>query len=208
MPLYKSIAIDDETYVLVWHITESENELKKDIVLEDYSKGRIQKMKSELHRRAYYSVRHLLAIAQYTDKDLIYNEHGKPSLSDGVHVSITHSHEYAAIILSGKKVGIDIEKQREKINLIAHKFVNDKEQEYLGDLSSNLVKAHTLIWCAKESMYKLFGEKGVSFKEHMVVSPFSINNLNTRAGINYKEQIAYFDVHAVEFNGFTMAVVL
>ena len=73
MPLYKSIALDNETHVLIWEITESEEELQKTIKLGKVSKERLASMKSEIHRRAYLSVRHLLAIAQYSDEDLTYS---------------------------------------------------------------------------------------------------------------------------------------
>ena len=169
MPLNKSIAVGEETHVLIWKITESELDLKALIELGDNSKQRLASMKSELHRRAYLSIRHLLAIAQYSDEDLCYTEHGKPKLSDGVEISITHSGEYAGIILSSKPVGIDIEKQRDKIECIAHKFISPKEQEYLQAITER-IKALTIIWGAKESIYKLYGEKGLSFKQHMDVA--------------------------------------
>jgi len=201
MPLYKSIALDEETHVLIWEITESEQELAEPIKLGEISKKRIASMKSEMHRRAYLSVRHLLAIAQYSDEDLTYSSEGKPSLVDNVCISITHSHEYSGIILSSKPVGIDIEKQRDKIQRIADKFVSPKEQEYLPNIAEQ-VKALTLIWCAKESMYKLYGKKGVSFKQHMDVAPFELNKPQTKSSINYKGQISFYEVYFVEFNGF------
>ena len=201
MPLYKSIALDNETHVLIWEITESEEELQKPIKLGKVSKERLASMKSEIHRRAYLSVRHLLAIAQYSDEDLTYSEEGKPKLHDGVYVSISHSHEYAGVIFSSKPVGIDIEKERDKIELIASKFISKKEEEYL-DSMSNKIKALTFIWCAKESMYKLYGKKGVSFKEHMDVAPFHLNELQTKSSINYEGDINFYEVYSVEFNGF------
>lgn len=206
MPLNKSIAVDQETHVLIWEITESESDLKEPIKLGSYSQERLASMKSELHRRAYLSIRHLLAIAQYTDEDLSYNEHGKPKLSDGVEISITHSGQYAGIILSSKPVGIDIEKQRDKIDRIAHKFISAKEEGYLSAIAER-VKALTIIWGAKESIYKLYGEKGLSFKQHMDVAPFDVLEPQTKASVNYKGQITFYEVHAFEFNGFTCVLV-
>ena len=60
----------------------------------------------------------------YKDKDLYYDYMGKPHLHDGRHISITHSYEFTGIIIvsSKEKVGIDIEKQRDKIIRIAKKF--------------------------------------------------------------------------------------
>ncbi len=202
MPLYKSIAVDNETHILIWKITESENELASGISLAKKSTKRIQSMKSEMHRKAYLSVRHLLAIAQYTDKDLTYNEAGKPKLSDGVCISITHSHQFSAIILSAKPVGIDIEKQRDKIKNIANKFISNKENEWLCKHQSHL-KLLTTIWGAKESIYKLYGQPGLSFKQHIEIAPFTVNENFTRASVHFKDEIEFFDVFYLDFEEFT-----
>ncbi|WP_010177667.1 4'-phosphopantetheinyl transferase family protein [Aquimarina agarilytica] len=202
MPLYKSIAADDETHILIWKITETENELSTGISLGKNSTERVLGMKSEMHRKAYLSVRHLLAIAQYTDEDLTYNEVGKPKLSDGVCVSITHSHEFSAIILSAKPVGIDIEKQRIKIETIANKFVSEKEKEWLSKHQNN-IKSLTVIWGAKESIYKLYGQVGLSFKQHIELAPFNFKETFTRASVHFKEEIEFFDVFYLEFEEFT-----
>ena len=200
MPLYKSIAVDDETHILIWKITESEQQL--DIPLGNNSTERIAGMKSELHRRAYLSVRHLLAIADYSDTDLIYSEAGKPSLSDGVFISITHSHEFSAIILSSKPVGIDIEKQRDKIIRIEDKFVSDKEKEYL-EQSENRIKTLTILWGAKEALYKLYGTTGLSFKNHIDVAPFNLTANYTKASINFDKKMTFYEIIFTEFESFT-----
>ena len=80
-------------------------------------------MKSEIHRRGFMSIRHLMAEAGYVDHDLFYDELGKPHLKNGSNISITHSFNFTAIILSDRKVGIDIEKRRDKILKIANKFI-------------------------------------------------------------------------------------
>ncbi len=203
MPLYKSIAVNNETHVLIWHITESEKELNTPLTLESYSQKRLSDMKSEIHRRAYLSVRHLLAIAQYTDADLIYDENGKPSLSDGVNISITHSYEYAAIILGANAVGIDIEKQRDKIIRIASKFISDKEFEYLNENAPNYIKNLTVIWGAKEAVYKLYGQPGVSFKQHIIIAPFEINKGITKSLLSFEEIQETYETDFIEFNNFT-----
>ncbi len=203
MPLYKSIAVNDETHVLVWQITETEEELSAPIVLETYSKNRISDMKSEIHRRAYLSVRHLLAIAGYKDADISYNENGKPSLSDGVEISITHSYEYAAIILGATPVGIDIEKQRDKITKIAPKFISDKEFEYLDTDSLDYIKNLTVIWGAKEAVYKLYGQPGVSFKQHIIIAPFELEKGITKSLLSFEETQQTYDTDFLEFAGFT-----
>ena len=169
MPLYKSIRPDDQTTIHVWKIEEGLRELNEGIVLKDSSQDRLDGMKSELHQKAFLSVRHLLKLEKYEDHDLYYNSYGKPLLNDGNHISITHSFEFAAIIISKKEVGIDVEKNREKILKIQHRFVNT-DYDSLSD--EDMIKQLTVIWGAKESMYKTYPYGGLSFHDHIAINPF------------------------------------
>ena len=91
MPLYKTITVSNTTKVLIWKIEESFEELSKAMMLTQKSQNRVDNMKSDLHKRGFMSVRHLLAVAGYQDNDLFYDEIGKPHLKDGNCISITHS---------------------------------------------------------------------------------------------------------------------
>jgi 4'-phosphopantetheinyl transferase len=82
------------------------------------------------------------------------------------HVSISHSHEYAAAIIDkNKPVGIDIERIDSKILAIRKKFLF--EEEFSED-----VRHMTQYWCVKETGYKLAGEKGISLKDDIIVEKF------------------------------------
>ena len=97
MPLYKTITVNPTTKVLIWKIEESFDELSEGIDLTTNCNNRVQNMKSDLHKRGFMSVRHLLALEGYTDHDLYYDENGKPHLTDDKHISITHSYIFSAI---------------------------------------------------------------------------------------------------------------
>ena len=151
MPLHHIIAHDETTRIYVWKITESQDQLLSEVILNEKSQSRLQNMKSEMHRRGFLSVRKLLEYNGYNDFDLYYDVFGKPHLHDGRHISITHSHEFSAIILSDTNTGIDIEKQREKIKVIADKFTAPLEETYLDTETSDYISKLTVIWGAKES---------------------------------------------------------
>lgn len=176
MPLFKTIIHDSSTKVLVWKIDETLEQLQKEILLTSSNKIRVDGMKSELHKRAFLCVRKLLAIANYCDTDLIYDDSGKPFLVDNKHVSVSHSHQFATIIISDKTVGIDIEKQRQKIIAIANKFTNKEEQSYLY---TDGLKKLTTIWSAKETVFKIVNQKGISFKNDLTATPFEIKDKQT-----------------------------
>lgn len=206
MPLYKTITPNSQTTVKIWKITESYDELIQPITLTDTCMERVLSMKSEWHQRGFLSVRHLLAEFGYTDADLVYDNNGKPHLKDGKHISITHSFMFSGVIISDHEVGIDIEKQREKIAVIAHKFVG-YEQNYLVNTADDYINKLTVIWCIKESLYKLFATPGMLFKEHFLVIPFMIKDEETIAWIDYEEVKYRYNTHFFEFEGFTCAYV-
>ncbi|MBT8394583.1 MAG: 4'-phosphopantetheinyl transferase superfamily protein [Flavobacteriaceae bacterium] len=207
MPLYKTITPDSQTIVKIWKITESYEELLSPLKLKPETLNRVSKMKSGIHQCGFLSVRHLLAQFGYSDQDLFYDENGKPHLVNDKEISITHSFNYSAIIISENKVGIDIEKQRPIITKIASKFV-DYEFEYLKKDHNDYVKELTVIWCVKESLYKLFATKGLSFKKHIMVIPFTLEEKSTVCWIDHDKTIQRYMSHFFEFDGFTCAYVL
>jgi len=207
MPLYKSISVNSQTTVKIWKIEESYDELFEPLDLKPQSFERVLGMKSELHQRGFLSVRHLLREFGYTDQDLFYDDNGKPHLKDGKHVSITHSFTFSGVIVSDKEVGIDIEMQRDKIAVIAHKFV-DYEFNYLDKSADDYINKLTVIWGIKESLYKLFATPGMLFKEHFLVIPFTFDDGETIAWIDYKGRKYRYNTAFLEFEGFTCAYVV
>jgi len=205
MPLYKTIIFSPTTQILVWEITESFEDLLSNVVLKEKTQLRLSKMKSEMHQRAFLSVRMLLKEAGYTDYELHYDEFGKPYFNDGKHVSITHSHHFSAIIISDEIVGIDIEMQREKISRIADKFVNEKELNRLKCFDNeDYIKKLTVKWGAKEAIFKIRNEKGISFKDHIQVNTFEIIDKKAIAKLDFEGVAQEFKIIFEEFDNFTL----
>lgn len=204
MPLFKTIVANSQTTVKIWKIDESYDDLMKPLTLKPDTLKRVLGMKSVLHQRGFLSVRHLLNEFGYTDADLFYDENGKPHLRDEKQISITHSFNFSAVIVSNLTVGIDIEKQRDKISIIAHKFI-DYEFDYLNENEADYIKKLTVIWCIKESLYKLFATPGLSFKKYFLVIPFTIKDDETIAWIDYEDSKYRYNIHFIEFEGFTCA---
>lgn len=205
MPLYKTITISKDTKVLIWKIDESVEDLQQDICVTENCVRRISSMKSQIHQKGFLSVRQLLKAAGYEASALYYDANGKPHLKDGTYISITHSFIFSAIIISKSiEVGIDIEKQRDKISIIAHKFIN-YEYNYLTDEE---VRKLTVVWCIKESLYKAFATHGMSFKRHTKVVPFELNEHKTVGWIHYKSEVQKYKADFIEFEGFTCAYAL
>lgn len=208
MSLYKTISHDIDTQILIWKITETENELKENIVLKEKHQKRLNGMLSEQHRKGFLSVRKLLQIAGYEDFDLTYDTNGKPHLADGKNISITHSYEFSAIIISSKNVGIDLEMKREKIIKIANKFI-DSEFHFL-DHQNNYIEQLSVIWGAKEALYKMCNSRSLSFKQDMHIQPFSLNEDTGKALVDCIELNfeCLFTFHYESFENYTLVYAL
>ncbi len=185
-----------------------EEELNNGITLTPHCQNRMDGMKSEAHRRAFLSIRHLMAEAGYVDSDLYYDDFGKPHLKDDNFISITHSHDFTAIIVSSTdEVGIDIEKQRDKILRIANKFTPLQEYRTLANTEA-VIRKLTIVWGAKESLYKIYAQQGLSFLRHINIIDFAFDDARTLGEILYKGQKTYYDVEFLEFEGFTCVYAL
>lgn len=194
MPLLKDQHINTAGRLLVWEITEAQGELQTGVRLNDANQSRFKGMKSEMHRRAFLSVRHLMKVAGYTDADLFYDEFGKPNLRDGKHISITHSHHYAAIIISDQTVGIDMELARDKIIRIADKFALS-EMQFLDATASDYISKLTVVWGVKESIFKIRNEAGISFNQHISVRPFELADAVAVGELHFDSANELFDIH-------------
>lgn len=207
MPLHRTInfsqSVGTTTEILLWKITEPLSELSAEVTLNPISQLRFNGMKSELHQRAFLSVRKLLQLKGYTDFDLEYDQFGKPHLKDSKHISISHSHEYATIIISDEITGIDIELQREIIIKIAPKFA-EKELEFLDKDNQEYIRKLTVIWGVKESIFKIINEVGISFKDHIHVHPFEMVDLSGTANLYFQNRASQFKYHFIEIDNFTL----
>jgi 4'-phosphopantetheinyl transferase len=203
MPLYNTLTVSSSIKVYIWKIEESENELAQGIELTPHCEKRMLGMKSEMHRKGFLSIRHLMAEAGDVDADLYYDTAGKPHLNDGNHISITHSNQFTGIIISdSEEVGIDIEMQRNKILRIAHKFTPIEEYQTIANTEA-LIRKLTIVWGGKESLYKIYAEPGLSFLHHISITDFSLSNDGTIGEVLYQGNKTTFNIRFLEFEGFT-----
>ncbi|NKI26196.1 4'-phosphopantetheinyl transferase superfamily protein [Arenibacter sp. 6A1] len=204
MPLYKTITEGSHVKILIWKVEETEDQLREGIALTENSVNRLKSMKSEIHRKGYLSIRHLFATVGLVDHDLYYDEAGKPHLTNGKYISITHSHEFTGIIVSDNvEVGVDIEMQREKILRIASKYTPLEEYKTVANYDA-LIRKLTIVWGAKESLYKIYSQHGLSFLHHIDITDFSLSDdSETKGNILYKGKSSEYTIKFLEFEGFT-----
>ena len=153
MPLYKKFSDHKDNHLVIWNIKEGKQELISALKQDSSYSLKLSSIKSETKQIEFLSILKLLEELNLTFDDLNYDEFGKPTLHKGF-ISITHSFQYSGIYYSKKKIGIDIEKFRDKILNIWPKFISKHE---LKLFNFNSVESITKAWTIKESVFKAFG---------------------------------------------------
>jgi 4'-phosphopantetheinyl transferase len=119
-------------------------------------------------------IRFLLMQLSLNAENLAYTESKKPYLEgNNQYISISHSHDKLVVICNDKyPVGIDVELMRNKIIDIQHKFLSVQEIAF----AENNVEKLTYFWAAKESLYKVYGIRGVIFIKDIFINNFNVND--------------------------------
>lgn len=192
MPLYKEIILKENAKLYLWKITEDSGELHRAVKLNTSSQNRVDSMKSVSHQKGFLAVRMLLQHIGYTDFDLYYDAFGKPHLTDGKCISISHSHTFSAIAISDQRIGLDVEQVKEKILKIASRFMDVSHLENLSETEK--MKKATVIWGIKESIFKIKNESGISFPKHIFEKEFNLESKKTIAQLQFNSITENFNV--------------
>lgn len=170
MALFYQHNINGHTKIGIWRIEEPEDFYLKNVPLK---KG----VSHPYKRLQHLAGRYLLPVL-YEDfplEEILVADTRKPFLeNERYHFSISHGGNFAAAIISSThRVGVDIELVSPRIVSISHKFLHPAEKAFLNDWS-DLSKMHlqlaTVLWSAKEAIYKWYGLGGLDFRQHMQLS--------------------------------------
>ena len=198
MPLHKVIYLSNNTKLYLWKITEDFDALFKEVRLKDSSLKRLEDMKAESHQKGFLAVRMLLQHLDYTDFDLYYDEFGKPHIKPQgcsikeVEISISHSNDFSAVVISEQKVGLDLEQLKEKTLKIAPRFMDVSHLENLSE--EEKIKKATVVWGIKECIFKIKNEKGISFPNHIFEDDFNFEDKKATAVLKFNNKEENFEV--------------
>ncbi|WP_121357168.1 4'-phosphopantetheinyl transferase family protein [Flavisolibacter nicotianae] len=190
MPIFFQQEIDDRTRLAIWKIEEEEAffhvPLQREIT---------HPHKRQQHLAGRYLLRFLFP--DFPLELIRIADTRKPYLEDeAYHFSISHCSDYAAVIVSkNKRVGLDIEVPSPKVEKIKHKFLHEEELAMVSENSRKLQAASnkqeytpynanakrqtpdsklTLLWSAKEAIFKWWSYGNVDFSEMIRLQPFSL----------------------------------
>lgn len=185
MPQLSVEKINPHTTLLVWKITETEEQLKSQLpesVLDTITNKNYKSKSRRLEVMATYAL--LTSYLKTPSVIIDHNSNGQPLL-DGFYISISHTNGYVCVLLSTQKVvAIDIEYRSDRIERIRSKFLrSDEPFTSIGEL--------LLVWSAKETLYKYFSEDDLMYNEMKVesISASSLSMINLKT--NEKKMVSY-----------------
>lgn len=181
----------------IWHITESESDLMKSLNLSESEWYELNLIKGHGRRSNWLAARNLVKEMWPSIEEIVINkdEYGKPHVEDSpMYISISHSADRAAALISEVPCGIDIQQPVAKIARILPRIATAEEQSAIHSLY-DLTTMHA-IWGSKESMYKAYGRRLLDFKKHMkVLDPARLVGGQSLGMIVQEDEVLSYEIY-------------
>lgn len=208
MPLFRKEYLNTSTVLAIWKVEESTDLLLSQLFLDEQDLKLYSTLKLQRRQQHWLSVRVMVKEILGKQAKIYYDEHRKPSLpEENLNITITHSGEYSGIILSNiPEIGIDIEIIQPRIERLYPKFLNETEINSLP-LDNRIEPLH-IYWCAKESLFKIYGKHPLGFKKNLLIEPFIYEEKGrTKGNISLPEFNKTFWINYEKFNNYMLVFV-
>ena len=167
MPVVLHRNIDTKTQIAIWKMSEPLEELLQSGVAIP------ENVKSNKRKKEWVCSR-LLLKQLAPNSNISYNQYGAPTLSNGSAISISHSNDYCTILISKKTAAIDLEFISTKADRLKDQFITKEEAELVTKSEIS-----TLIWCAKECLFKIYQQGNLIFKKDLIIKNIEENSIKT-----------------------------
>jgi phosphopantetheinyl transferase len=205
MPIFFQHQVNETTRLGIWKIEETE----------EFFKGNVPQHRDVTH--PHKRLQHLAGrfLLQFLFPDFPYElikiaDTRKPFLpGEQFHFSISHCGDYAAAIVSkDSRVGIDIEIPIPKISGIMYKFLSAGEHElfHLIEPDPHRIPFATLLWSAKECIFKWYGNGGVDFRKEIQLR--KQNKVNETIDCFFSKNQTELIIHYRQFDHLILAWVI
>jgi 4'-phosphopantetheinyl transferase len=186
MPLHSIQRLSPTAVLGLWHLTETPDDLWAALPNAAAYQSLLPAT-ADAKRQAQWLAGRRLAHSLFDElptplppETLVQNDAtGRPWLAgapaDTV-VSLSHSGAWAAAVLAqGGRAGVDIELIRDKAQRLAGKFLAENEWAHARAATADVAadSHYTLLWSAKESLYKLAAQRGIIFRQQLLLHEFS-----------------------------------
>ncbi len=160
MPLLSVENIAPDVRLGLWKMNETIEDLFNQYPFLSSEKDEIFKSnKSNTRRLEILTERIMLREMFGRGVKLLHQSSGRPLLSDGKNISISHTKGLVAVMVSPDSlVSVDVEYVSDRVSRIVSHFL--REDECADTRLSQL-----LHWCTKETLYKLYSEDNLAFND-------------------------------------------
>ena len=203
MPFIKEIKTE-AGLIGIWKLSESSEKLKKDFNFSMHEKTEYSKIRWEKRKTEYLATRLLSHKLLGFKPEIVYESTGRPLLKNSrLNISISHSTELVTVIISDKKVGIDVENTKRNIDRTAKRFLHKNEFNHIVTLE-NPRTIKILYWSAKEAIFKCSDSIGIEFNDQIFIDPFQIKTEGAFSGtlnnsIHYKLWYFFHENNVIVF---------
>lgn len=170
MPLFYQQNINAYTSLAVWQISEPEYHFDLKVPFHRHITHPTKRLQ---HLAGRYLLPYLFS--DFPNHEIEIADTRRPFLpNEQYHFSISHCSNFAAAIVSSShRVGIDVELLTPRLHKIKHKFLHADELRFVNSqLPHQQLTLLSILWSAKEAMYKWYGAGEVDFSEMMRTYPF------------------------------------
>ena len=195
---------------IVWHINESEEELRAELQHPEYFAEKVASLKPGSRRMLeVLAVRRAMKELFYGEEQRVgYDEEGRPRLIGDRHdmssrlgdkglprlpyISISHTTDYAAVIASEHPVGIDIERRGKRVACVVSHFLKPDEVARLsllaGEEEERLSLFLHLAWSAKEAAFKVLGRAYYDLQRLTTITMLSAQSRQIMLAVEGRQQ--------------------
>lgn len=214
--IYIQKNIDNDTVTGIWKIEETLDWFISRLQLNKVDTEIVNRYKNGQRKLHWLSAKlllgHLLrSISAPLNTSIHYDKNGKPHLANSPYkISISHSNKLVAIQLSKTLAGVDIQEISGKIERIAAKFMSPKEFNSLNLTPENeQIEQLHVYWGAKEALYKLYGKRGLHFKENLLIEPFEYKEKGIITGnLSTGKMMEKYSLHYEKIGDYMLVYVL
>ncbi|HKI89468.1 MAG TPA: 4'-phosphopantetheinyl transferase superfamily protein [Draconibacterium sp.] len=155
----------------IWELNDSPEELQAVFHFTDAENEAFGKMKFEKRKKEFLAVRLLTEQLIHTKPEIVYDKVGCPRLKKSqLNISISHSNELVTVLLSDKKIGIDVENTLRSVEKVARRFLSEDELKYVNK-QENTRAAMVFCWSVKEAVFKCSGLQNILFNRDIIIHP-------------------------------------
>lgn len=203
MPFKYTTTFEPGGELILWELKEHVKWFYERMTLSKALEKEFRSIRADGVRLQWVASRFVLQqLARTAVLELEKDVYGKPHfVHDTRFISLSHCQGYAAAISAEVAVGVDVEVISPRVQRIKNRFLSEAELVLMGDSDAMLM----LAWSAKEAVYKLYGQKGLIFKNDISIESIDITESQLVLRLQKTASAVQLKVDYLFFEGLVMS---